>query len=260
MAVLIKRGRERVDLFSEMPRGNVLDIPAGGGEQSADLLKIGYKVFLADMFPLADRNRNLAWCQADANEGFPFRNEIFDYVLSREGVEHLENQARFIRECARVLKPGGKLVLTTPNIMHLGSRLSHFLAGQRILRRGLVNEVQTLRNVSGGRFYHGHVFLIDYFRLRYLLRLSGFDKIEVFTDRMSPTSIAFAWVVPILFAASKLAIKMSIRKYRKKGLRVPARSVFQEILTHVFSPALLFGKRMIAVAQKTSSAGDVFRD
>jgi len=91
------------------------------------------------------------------------------------------------------------------------------LSGQRILARGVINEVQTPRFVGNGKVYHGHAFLIDYFRLRYLLKLSGFDRIEVFTDRFSPSSIALA----------------------------P-----KEIADHVFSAALLFGKRLIVVATK----------
>ena len=43
----------------------------------------------------------------------------------------------FLRNCARVIRPGGKIVLTTPNLMHLSARASSFLTGQRNLRRGL---------------------------------------------------------------------------------------------------------------------------
>lgn len=134
----------------------------------------------------------------------------------------------------RVLKPAGKLVVTTPNVLHINSRLSHFLTGQRVLRRGLVNEVQAIRGIKDGKLYHGHAFLIDYFRLRYPLALSGFRRIEVFTDRYSPSSVALVWVIPILFAASKLSVRMSIRKSRKKGQNLPHISIFREILSMFF--------------------------
>ena len=105
-----------------------------------------------------------------------------------------------------------------------------------------------------GRFFHGHAFLIDYFRLRYLLRLSGFEQIEVFTDKYSPSSLALAWMVPFLFTASILSVKMSFRKRREKGQNLPPPSIMREILRHVFSPSLLFGKRMIVVAEKKAAA------
>lgn len=260
MAVLIKRSGELIDIFSQLKRGRVLDIPAGGGEESLHLLKLGYEVCTVDLFLRAVNNPELPSVQADANEIFPFRSEVFDYVLSREGIEHLENQAHFVRECGRILKASGKLILTTPNMMHLGSRLSHFLTGQRVMRRGLANEIQTLRGVIGSQFNHGHIFLIDYFRLRYLLRLAGFGSIDVFTDKYSPTSIALAWLVPIFLLASKLSIKMSARIARRKRQKGSPNAVLSEILSHVFSPALLFGKRMIVIAEKDHPFNDEIKN
>ena len=260
MAIWIKRGRAKVDLFLQKPRGRVLDIPAGrGGRESAHLLRLGFQVIAVDLFLKRHESGQLPGVRADANQFFPFRDGCFDYVLSREGIEHLEDQASYIRDCARVLKPGGEIVLTTPNVLNLRSRLTYFLAGQRTLRRGLVNEIQTLRGNQDGHYYHGHAFLIDYFRLRYLLRLAGFDNIRVFTDRYSPASVALIWLAPVLFVASKLAIRMSRRKSKDKYHNLPSNPVFREILGHIFSRALLFGKRMIVVARKTYGKADQAR-
>src|SRR5262249_45079376 len=38
-----------------------------------------------------------------------------DVVTSLQVIEHLWDQPRFVRECARVLRPGGRLLITTPN-------------------------------------------------------------------------------------------------------------------------------------------------
>jgi len=45
----------------------------------------------------------------------PFRNEVFDFVVSRSVVEHLENPNAVFNELRRTLKRGGRLILTTPN-------------------------------------------------------------------------------------------------------------------------------------------------
>jgi SAM-dependent methyltransferase len=45
----------------------------------------------------------------------PFRDAAFDVVLSLQTIEHVWDQPAFLAECARVLRPGGRLVLTTPN-------------------------------------------------------------------------------------------------------------------------------------------------
>ena len=237
-----------------MAPGLALDVPAGTGIQARALIGLGYRVVAADLFPSpknADASK-LSWVQADANLPLPFADASFDYVLSREGIEHLENQAGFIRECSRVLKPGATLVITTPNLMHLAARLSQFLTGQRSLRRGLVNEVQTLRGRRGRYLYHGHVFFIDYFRMRYLLRLAGFERLGFYTDRLSPTSLALAFLVPFLYGAARFSVWASRRSARRgRKPDVPA-AVVSEILAQVHSTPLLFGKRMIVVARKSS--------
>jgi SAM-dependent methyltransferase len=240
-----------VEIVAAKPRGRLLDVPAGPGLESTRLRELGFRVASAELFPPSDRDREIGWVQADANEPLPFRSGAFDYILSREGIEHLENQAGFIRECARVIRTGGTIVITTPNLMHVGSRLSYFLTFHRTVRRGFMNEAQTLRSAYGKRYYHGHIFLIDYFRLRYLLRICEFGEIAVFTDSISPTSIGLAWCVPAMWIASKWSIAMSRRKARKYGQLVP-NDVIGEMMKHVFSPAMLLGKRLIVSARKLS--------
>lgn len=44
-----------------------------------------------------------------------FADDSFDLVVSMQTIEHLWEQPRFITECRRVLRPGGTLVLSTPN-------------------------------------------------------------------------------------------------------------------------------------------------
>jgi SAM-dependent methyltransferase len=243
--------RARVDLlslFERTDRGLLLDIPAGVGGESARLSAMGFEVISVDLFaPHLDATVR-RWVRADCNAPLPLRTGAFNAVFSREGVEHFENQAGFIRECARVLRPGGRIVITTPNVMHLAARASTMLTGQRTMRRGLANEVETLRARTAGRFYHGHIFLIDYFRLRYLMRLAGFAQIEVYTDRFSPSSLMLGWMVPAMYAASRGAIAAFRRKAAQHRRTIAPAEVTGEIIGHVFSPALLFGKRMIVTA------------
>ena len=253
--VVVRRRGRIVGLFGAMQPGRLLDIPAGGAIQSRALSGLGYHVMSVDLFPAALREPTAAWICADANDVLPFRDAAFDYVLSREGIEHLEDQMGFLRNCARVIRPGGKLVLTTPNLMHLSARASAFLTGQRNLRRGLMNEVQTPRSRDPGRLrvYHGHAFMLDYYRARYMMRLVGFDHLEVYTDRWSPTSVAMSPLVPILWMAMKFSAAASARNSRRPGHRPPRDEVTREIISHVLSPALLYGKRMVIVGERVAS-------
>lgn len=45
----------------------------------------------------------------------PFADETFDCVITFQVVEHIRRDGEFIREISRVLKPGGHLLITTPN-------------------------------------------------------------------------------------------------------------------------------------------------
>lgn len=58
----------------------------------------------------------------DLNDPFPVASGEFDLVAAGEVLEHVIDQEFFLQECGRVLRPGGLLVLTTPNLSYLLNR------------------------------------------------------------------------------------------------------------------------------------------
>ena len=60
--------------------------------------------------------------KGDAQE-VPVKTNIFDCVIAGELIEHLENPALFVKECHRILKRGGKFIITTPNRKSWWNRL-----------------------------------------------------------------------------------------------------------------------------------------
>ncbi|MCX5514490.1 bifunctional 3-demethylubiquinol 3-O-methyltransferase/2-polyprenyl-6-hydroxyphenol methylase [Kaistia algarum] len=101
----------------------VLDIGCGGGLLSEPMARLGAEVIGADASAT-----NIAVASLHANEGglaIDYRattaealaetGETFDIVLAMEIVEHVADLPLFIRETARMVKPGGLMVLSTIN-------------------------------------------------------------------------------------------------------------------------------------------------
>jgi len=114
--------------------GAVLDAGSGGGGwlrrvlskpervtrvASVDIVNAGAGDIPGVEFHLADLS------QAQ----LPFEGGTFDWVFALEVVEHLANPRHFIAEVARVLKPSGQLLLTTPCNDCITSRLSLLIRG-----------------------------------------------------------------------------------------------------------------------------------
>jgi SAM-dependent methyltransferase len=64
----------------------------------------------------------------DFSSGLPYSSGMFDIIFAGEVVEHVFDVDKFFDEVSRVLKPGGHLVLTTPNLARLSDRF-RFLFG-----------------------------------------------------------------------------------------------------------------------------------
>ena len=108
----------------------VCDVPCGRGAMSAELQRLGAGVTSIDIAPsepyLADAAQRVLH---DVDNGLPLPTGSFDVVVSIEGIEHVEAPRRFLAECARVLRRGGWLFLTTPNVDSLRSRWEVFSRG-----------------------------------------------------------------------------------------------------------------------------------
>jgi len=235
-----------LELLRREQPGRVLDIPSGGGPVVEGARAHGHEVVELDLFP----RPGIRGVLADACAPLPFADASFDILVSMEGIEHFENQTGFLRECGRVLKPGGKLILTTPNILHLSSRISGFWTGQRLLKHGIINEVSTLRSAEGKRLYHGHAYLIDVFRLRYILRVVGLRLEQLAASATSPSSVALAPLVPLVWATTRWSLFTGRKRLERARRAVPPPAVEAELARVALSPALLFGKKLIVVARK----------
>jgi len=235
-----ERTHQRViEVFSRFPeRGALLEIPAGEGALAWQLFKLGYRVTAGDIDPRFFKVEAIPCIYVDLNRPFPLEDSRFDYISCIEGIEHLQDQFLFVRECHRVLKPGGWLVLSTPNILNLASRLKFFLSGFYSLVPRPINEFSQVPVFD-------HINPITYYQLRYILHSQGFQITEVTTDfyRRSAAALLFAQPLVRLY---------SIRTMRKEQ-DPQQREANREIRSVLASRTILLGRTLIVVARKRSS-------
>lgn len=176
---------------SEINGKVVIDAPAGSGFTTKLLLDLGAKVHAFDLFPEFFQEKRIRCEVADLSEMLPMASKQADWVIFQEGIEHLPDQLKALKEMNRVLKPGGHMIVTTPNYSNLRSRMSHLLMESENLRVLPPNEVDSIwfSKTDTGRMYYGHIFSIGIQRLRMLAKLAGFEIVQVHPARVNWTSL-----------------------------------------------------------------------
>ncbi|MGH7002323.1 MAG: class I SAM-dependent methyltransferase [Alphaproteobacteria bacterium] len=101
---------------------SALDVGCGLGHFSRRMLELGADVTACDLGPVLVQNvARKTGCRgvvADAlNLAATFAPESFDVVVSSECIEHTPDPRRALGEMARLVKPGGFLAVSTPNLL-----------------------------------------------------------------------------------------------------------------------------------------------
>jgi SAM-dependent methyltransferase len=108
----------------------------------------------------------------------PFEDGSADVVLAGEIIEHIVDTESFLREIFRVLRPGGAVVLSTPNILWWKHRVA--------LLAGRYPEALDYRTRYGDDFGHVRIFTPEL--MRGLLEETGFGDVAVVGKRLGPIS------------------------------------------------------------------------
>jgi 2-polyprenyl-3-methyl-5-hydroxy-6-metoxy-1,4-benzoquinol methylase len=188
-----------VGILEKGPRGSLLDVPAGEGALAARLIAAGFAVSCCDLYPEIFRLKNVPIQQGDLNSELPFADRSFDHVTCLEGLEHIENPQQAIREFARVLRPGGTVIVSVPNILNIEERMkwllygytSHFKPMSRAHVARLRAEYDNREEIAA------HVNPIAYSELRYILEKNGFQIARVLRDKPKSNSWMY-WPVVLL--------------------------------------------------------------
>ncbi len=223
------------DIVRQGPaRQRILDIPAGNGLLSAKLRELGYDTVRADI-----NREHPDYVVADLNTRLPFADGEFDTVLCLEGVEHVLDPQALIGELCRIIKPGGRVVVSTPNIQNVFSRLK-FLCTGFYYQYG----PWMCRQIAPGELKdRGHIAPLTYLQMRYHLMLHGARVERVDGDKWKRKAL-----IPFLLPFVLLGRIWSRTSMRDEPDADPRECA--EVLKHMNSGALLFSRSLIVTARK----------
>ncbi len=112
-----------------LPNGKLLEIGCGSGDMLKTMQDLGWETEGVDFDPKAveqARSKGLT-VQLGTLEQQSYPDDSFDAVTMSHLIEHVHKPLEVLRECQRILKPGGKLIIVTPNTEAYGhKRFSRF--------------------------------------------------------------------------------------------------------------------------------------
>jgi SAM-dependent methyltransferase len=223
-------------------RGDYLDVGSGNGELIDRVLREfpGVKAracdYRGDLLAVEGVTVDVANLDSDP---LPYSDASFDLITCTEVIEHLEHYRAALREIARVLRPGGVLIVTTPNVLNLRSRLRYLLFGFYNMFGPLGLEDDRHHST------HGHINPVPYFYLAHALTGAGFADISVSVDkhqRRSLVSLALLWLPIRWFSA------VALRREREKRHTLDARN--EPFVRAMNSSDMLLGRTIVVGCRK----------
>jgi 2-polyprenyl-3-methyl-5-hydroxy-6-metoxy-1,4-benzoquinol methylase len=195
-----------VGILADQPRGALLDVPAGEGALAARLIEAGFDVRCCDLYPEIFRLDGVDIHRGNLDAELPFDDQSFAYITCLEGLEHIENPQQAMREFARVLKPGGHLIVSVPNILNIEERLKWLLYGYTSHFKPISRPaIERLRAEYDDRVeIAAHVNPIGYSELRYILEKNGFEIVKLFRDKAKGKTWLYWPIVTMIRLVSKL--------------------------------------------------------
>jgi len=181
-------------LWKSVPRrGSIIDIAAGQGNFSIALDEMDYSVTwndlreeLVDYVRLKAPESNIRFLPGNAFE--ISKGMQYDAALIAEIIEHVAHPDEFLKQVAALVKPGGVVVMTTPNGAHWKNRLPKF---SDCLDPSRFEEVQFKPDGDG------HIFLIHPGELKRLADFSGLKILKVTLFNNPLTCGFFNHIIPI---------------------------------------------------------------
>ena len=193
-------------ILDPLPRGALLDVPAGEGALASRLLELGFGVSCCDLYPEMFRLPGVEVKRGDLSSSLPYPDDSFDYVVCVEGLEHIENPFQAFREFRRLIRGRGHLVVSVPNTLNIEERFKALLYGYTSHFKPLSREyLDGLDDGFAGREEVAlHINPIGYPQLRYMLEQNGFRIARLYRDKPKAKLWVYRPVAGLIRALNRL--------------------------------------------------------
>lgn len=195
-----------------------------------------------DIFPEYFRYSAIKCGTITPDGRLPYDDASIDVACSLEVVEHVEDQFAFARELFRVLRPGGRAIISTPNILNINSRWRNLHSGFAVLFDPLLLSSADPVHTSG------HINPVSYYYLAYQLTRAGFASTSVAYDRFK-TSAKF--LVVICAPVIRIGNQLLRRRLNARKPNVAAENA--SILSAMWSLNMLTSRSIITISNKSGS-------
>lgn len=208
------------------PGASVLDIAAGQGNFSLIMAEKGYKVTWNDLRDdLVNYVRlKMEYGDITFSPGNAFElsfSGLFDGILITEIIEHVAHPDDFLQKTANLVKPGGVIVMTTPNGAYFRNRLPKFSACPD---PGMYESMQFKPNSDG------HIFLLHPEEIHMLAERSGLvvEEMLLFTTPLTNGHMKMGYLLRIfpeklVWALERIAVALPWFLRRKILLQMAVR-------------------------------------
>jgi 2-polyprenyl-3-methyl-5-hydroxy-6-metoxy-1,4-benzoquinol methylase len=224
-----------MEMIDKDKNAKIIDIPCGADAFILRLKDNGFKdvlgIDIENLLQIDHKN----FKQGDMTNSLPLENSSCDCIVCIDGIEHITKQFDFIKEANRVLKNGGELIISTPNISSIRSRWKWLMTGHHHKCVAPLDE-------NNPTPLH-HINMISFHELRYMLHTNGFKITDIKVNRKKLISYIYSIFIPFIYLNTFFV-------YYKEGKKGNTRQINKEIFQKMFSKDLLFGETLIVKACK----------
>ena len=152
---------------SRLISGTVLEIGCGEGYGISELVKFSEKYIGVDKFDTfiseeIKKNNDIVFHKMEIPPLLNIEANSIDFVVTFQVIEHIQDDHYFLKEIFRVLKPGGKLLLTTPNkLMSLSRNPWHIREYTPFEMNDILSKYFAKTQVNG---VYGNDLVMEYYK------------------------------------------------------------------------------------------------